>query len=60
MARCFYDMGSRLLKIYRGEKRERMPAGKPGAVVWVGSDFIEVAAEGFLPYQRSPIGGRRK
>jgi methionyl-tRNA formyltransferase len=36
--------GDRLLKIYRGEVRERAPGEKPGAVVWMGSDFIEVAA----------------
>jgi methionyl-tRNA formyltransferase len=31
-----------LLKIYKGEIKERTPTGKTGAVVWVGSDFIEV------------------
>lgn len=31
-----------LLKIYKGEIRERPSAGKPGTVIWVGSDFIEV------------------
>jgi methionyl-tRNA formyltransferase len=40
---AFTRWGDRLLKIYRGEVRERTPEGKAGAVVWVGSDFIEVA-----------------
>ena len=41
---AFTKWGDRLLKIYRGEIRERTPEGKAGAVVWVGSDFIEVEA----------------
>ena len=41
---AFTKWGDRLLKIYRGEIRERTPAGKAGAVVWMGSDFIEVEA----------------
>jgi methionyl-tRNA formyltransferase len=41
---AFTKWGDRLLKIYKGEVRERTPAGKAGAAVWVGSDFIEVAA----------------
>ena len=39
---AFTKWGDRLLKIYRGKRRERTPSGKPGEVVWVGSDFIEV------------------
>jgi methionyl-tRNA formyltransferase len=41
---AFTKWGDQLLKIYKGEIRERAPAGKAGAVVWVGSDFIEVEA----------------
>ena len=41
---AFTKWGGRLLKIYRGERRERTAGGKAGAVVWVGSDFIEVEA----------------
>ncbi len=41
---AFTKWGDRLLKIYRGEIRERTSEGEAGAVVWVGSDFIEVAA----------------
>ena len=39
---AFTKLGRQLLKIYKGEIREREPAGKAGTVVWVGSDFIEV------------------
>jgi methionyl-tRNA formyltransferase len=41
---AFTKWGDRLLKIYRGEVRERASVGKSGTAVWVGSDFIEVAA----------------
>jgi methionyl-tRNA formyltransferase len=41
---AFTKWGDQLLKIYGGEIRERTPGGKAGAVVWTGSDFIEVAA----------------
>lgn len=39
---AFTKLGDQWLKIYKGEIRERPPTGKAGAVVWVGSDFIEV------------------
>ena len=39
---AFTKWGDRLLKVLRGKIRERVPSGKPGEVVWVGSDFIEV------------------
>ena len=39
---AFTQWGDQLLKIYKGEIKERTPTGKTGAVVWVGSDFIEV------------------
>jgi methionyl-tRNA formyltransferase len=41
---AFTKWGDRLLKIYGGEVRERTRERKAGTVVWVGSDFIEVAA----------------
>ncbi len=41
---AFTKWGDRLLKIFRGEVRESTPKGKPGAVAWVGSEFIEVGA----------------
>ena len=39
---AFTKWGDQLLRICRGETRERSPVGKPGTVIWVGSDFIEV------------------
>jgi len=39
---AFTKWAGRLLKIFRGKIRERAPSAKPGEVVWVGSDFIEV------------------
>jgi methionyl-tRNA formyltransferase len=39
---AFTKWGDLLLKIYKGEVREKVSSGKSGAVVWVGSDFIEV------------------
>jgi len=39
---AFTKWGDRFLKIFRGAIRERGSAGKPGEVVWVGSDFIQV------------------
>jgi len=39
---AFTKWGDRFLKVFRGAIRERAPAGKPGEVVWVGSDFIQV------------------
>jgi methionyl-tRNA formyltransferase len=58
---AFTKWGDRLLKIYRGEIRERTPAGKPGAVVWVGSDFIEVEAgkDSYL-IEEVQLEGRKK
>jgi methionyl-tRNA formyltransferase len=58
---AFTTWGDRLLKIYRGEIRERTPAGKPGAVVWVGSDFIEVEAgkDSYL-IEEIQLEGRKK
>jgi methionyl-tRNA formyltransferase len=39
---AFTKWDDRLLKVFRGKVRERAASGKPGEVVWVGSDFIEV------------------
>lgn len=39
---AFTRWDERLLRIYKGGMREKEPTGRPGAVVWVGSDFIEV------------------
>ena len=39
---AFTKWGGRLLKVFGGETRAKTPSGKPGEVIWVGSDFIEV------------------
>ena len=39
---AFTKWGDRLLKVLRGKIRERVLSGKPGEVVWVGLDFIQV------------------
>jgi methionyl-tRNA formyltransferase len=58
---AFTKWGDRLLKIYGGEIRERMAEGKAGAVVWVGSDFIEVAAgKGSYLIKEVQLEGRKK
>jgi methionyl-tRNA formyltransferase len=58
---AFTKWGDRLLKIYRGEIRERIPTGRSGAVVWIGSDFIEVETgkDSFL-IKEIQIEGRRR
>ena len=38
----FTRLGGRSLRIHKGAVRERVPAGKAGTVVWVGTDSIEV------------------
>ncbi len=39
---AFTKWGDLLLKIYKGEVREKVNSEKAGTVAWVGSDFIEV------------------
>ena len=58
---AFTKLGDQLLKIYKGEIREGAPAGKAGAVVWVGSDFIEVETgkDSFL-IKEVQLEGRRR
>jgi methionyl-tRNA formyltransferase len=58
---AYTKWGDRLLKVYKGEVRERTPAGKAGAVVWVGSDFIEVeAGKNSLLIKEVQLEGRKK
>jgi len=58
---AFTKWGDRLVKIYRGEIREGTAEGKAGAVVWVGSDFVEVAAgEGSYLIKEVQLEGRKK
>lgn len=58
---AFTKWGDQLLKIYQGEIRERSPVGKPGTVIWVGSDFIEVETgkDSYL-IKEIQLEGRRK
>ncbi|MDI7259444.1 MAG: methionyl-tRNA formyltransferase [Thermodesulfobacteriota bacterium] len=58
---AFTGWENRLLKIYHGEVRKGRPQGKAGAVVWVGSDFIEVETgrDSFLIKEVQPEGKRR-
>jgi methionyl-tRNA formyltransferase len=50
-----------LLKIYRGEIRRKTPTGRSGAVIWVGSDFVEVETgrDSFLIKEVQLEGKRR-
>jgi methionyl-tRNA formyltransferase len=50
-----------LLKIFRGEVREKIQKGEAGSVVWVGADFIEVATgDGSLMIREVQPEGRRR
>ncbi|OGQ00775.1 MAG: methionyl-tRNA formyltransferase [Deltaproteobacteria bacterium RBG_19FT_COMBO_46_12] len=58
---AFTKLGDQWLKIYKGEIRERPLTGKAGAVVWVGSDFIDVETgkDSFRIKEVQLEGGRR-
>jgi methionyl-tRNA formyltransferase len=58
---AFTKCDDRLLRIYKGAAREKTPAGKPGSVVWVGSDFIEVeTGKGAYLIKEVQLEGRRR
>jgi len=58
---AFTKLGGLLLKVYKGEVREKAPTGKAGTVVWVGSDFIEVeAGKGSYLLKEVQLEGRRR
>lgn len=58
---AFTKLGDQLLKIYKGEAREKAPSGKAGTVVWVGSDFVEVeAGRGSYLLREVQLEGRRR
>jgi len=58
---AFAKWGDQLLKIFKGEIKEGTLTGKPGAVVWIGSDFIEVeTGEGLLRIQEVQLEGRKR
>lgn len=58
---AFTGWKNRLIKIYHGEVRKGRSQGRAGAVVWVGSDFIEVETgrDSFLIKEVQPEGKRR-
>jgi methionyl-tRNA formyltransferase len=58
---AFTKWEEQLLKICRGEIREGTPSGAAGAVIWVGSDFIEVKTgrDSFLIKEVQLEGKRR-
>jgi methionyl-tRNA formyltransferase len=57
----FTEWEGRFLKIYKGEVREGVSTGKPGVVIWVGSDFIEVGTgkDSFL-IKEVQVEGKKK
>jgi methionyl-tRNA formyltransferase len=58
---AFTKWNDQLLKIFKGEIKEGTLAGKPGAVVWIGSDFIEVeTGKGLLRIQEVQLEGRKR
>ncbi len=58
---AYTKLDGQLLKIYKGEVRERVPSGKAGTVVWVGSDFIEVeTGKGSYLLKEVQLEGRRR
>jgi methionyl-tRNA formyltransferase len=51
----------KLVKVIRGEAREKAAGSGPGTVLWVGGDFIEVAAgEGVYRLKEVQPEGKRK
>ena len=58
---AYTKLGGRLLKVYKGEIREKAPSGKTGTVVWVGADFIEVeTGKGSYLLKEVQLEGRRR
>jgi methionyl-tRNA formyltransferase len=58
---AFTEWNGQLLKIYRGELREKSSTGKTGVVAWVGSDFIEVeTGKDFFLIQEVQLEGKRR
>jgi len=58
---AFTKLDGLLLKVYKGEVREKAPSGKAGTVIWVGSDFIEVeAGKGSYLLKEVQLEGRRR
>jgi methionyl-tRNA formyltransferase len=58
---AFTKWDDRFLKVFGGEIRARVLSGKPGEVVWVGSDFIQVETgkDSYLIKEVQPEGRKR-
>jgi len=58
---AFTGWENRLLKIYQGEVRKGLSQAQAGSVIWVGTDFIEVATgEGSLLIKEVQMEGKRR
>ncbi len=58
---AFTKLSGLLLKVYKGEVREKALSGKAGTVVWLGSDFIEVeTGRGSYLLKEVQLEGRRR
>ncbi len=58
---AYTKLDGQLLKVYKGEAREKVPSGRAGMVVWVGSDFIEVeTGKGTYLLKEVQLEGRRR
>jgi len=58
---AFTGWEGRLLKISRGSAREGAVQNEPGRIVWVGSDFIEVATgRGLFRIEEVQLEGKRR
>lgn len=58
---AYAEWQGRVLKIYKGEVREGKGIGKPGTVLWVGTDFIEIeTGEGSYLLKEVQLEGKRR
>ncbi len=58
---AYTKLDGKLLKVYTGEVREKVPSGKAGTVAWVGSEFIEVeTGKGAYLLKEVQLEGRRR
>ncbi len=58
---AYTKIDGKLLKVYKGEVREKVPSGKAGTVTWVGSEFIEVeTGKGAYLLNEVQLEGRRR
>jgi len=58
---AFTKWDGKLLKIFKGEVRNRETNDQPGTAIWVGSDFIEVATgKGTFLIKEVQLEGKRR